>query len=145
MVFIYTLLQLTVLWLCHTTTLFWKIRFPFHARSFEVARRTKYIHAACILAALIVPLVPIIASVVDNAVEMQSSTSSNISFLEGGLGYGLTRFPPILCTPTDADVTFYSVVLPIDISLMIGCTLLVIMFWIVHKVSSRDSYWPSVE
>lgn len=124
------------MWLFHTVTLFWKVAFPFHARSFDVTRRTKYIHIACVIAGILIPLIPIIASVATSAVDFKSGPSTNISFLDGGLGFRVTRFPPILCTGSDRDVVFYSVVLPLDISLTIGCSLLIIMFWIIHKVSS---------
>ena len=49
-------------------------------------------------------------------------------------GFGLTRFPPILCTGLQKNATFYSLVLPINILMAIGIPLLVIIFWIIHKV-----------
>lgn len=132
----YTLVQLAVWWLFHTTTLFWKIRFPFHARSFEASHKIKYIHIGCVIAGVVLPLVPILTSMADFAVDLESNPSRNVSsFISGGLGYGQTRFPPILCTGSDRNAVYYSVVLPIDMILAVGCSLLVIIFWIVHKVS----------
>ena len=49
-------------------------------------------------------------------------------------GFGLTSFPPILCTSLQRDPTFYSLVLPIKILHAIGIPLLIIVFWIIHKV-----------
>ena len=136
MVFTYTLMQLATWWVMHTAALFWKIKFPFKSRSLEVSHKIKYIHGACIVAGIIIPFVPIIASVADSAVDYDSST--NRSFLSTGLGFGLTRFPPILCTGTDSATVFYSLVLPIDIALAIGCPLLIYIFWIIHKVCDLE-------
>ena len=49
-------------------------------------------------------------------------------------GFGLIRFPPILCAGLQRDSTFYSLVLPIDILSAIGIPLLIILFWTIHKV-----------
>ena len=88
------------------------------------------------IAGVILPLIPIITSMADYAVDLKrSNTTDNVTFLSGGMGFGQTRFPAILCTPTDKDVTFYSFVLPINVLLMFGCPFLVIIFWVVHKVS----------
>lgn len=142
MVFIYTLIQLTVWWLFHTASLFWKIQFPFHARSF---RRTKCIHISCFVAGILVPLVPIIASVANSAADFDSDSfaAANVSFLNHGLGYSLTRFPPILCTGSNSDVIFYSVVMPIELVLAVGCSLLIVMFWTIHKVSPYSHIPPA--
>ena len=138
MVFTYTLSQLSWWWLFHTTALFWKIRFPFHARSFEMSHKVKYIHATSLILGLLLPLVPIITSIAKYGVDFKSNAlarSRNVTFLTGGLGFRAHRSPPILCTGTDKDAVFYSLVLPINIILAIGCTLLIIIFWTVHKVS----------
>ena len=139
MVFTYTLVQLATWLLFHTVALFWKIAFPFHARSFKASQKIKYIHIACAIAGFTLPLVPIIASVADSAVDYDPSTT-NISFLDSGLGFAQTRFPPILCTGSDGDVVFYSVVLPIDIALAFGCSLLIYIFWMIHKVMLEFPY-----
>ena len=95
------------------SVLFYGIQFPFHSRSFKA--RTKYIHVIMVVIALLLPLVPaIICGVIG--------------------GYTMTDFPPILCVGSDADATFYSLVLPIIIILGTGTSLLVIMFWKIHMV-----------
>ena len=120
MVFYYCLFQLAVWWFCHVVSLFWKIRFPFHARSFETAHRLKYIHIVMVIVGLVLPTLPVI-------VAFTAGTPST-------RGFGLTRFPPILCTSLERDSTFYSLVLPINILLAVGVPLLIIIFWIIHKV-----------
>jgi len=120
-VFYYGLFQLAVWWFCHEVSLFWKIKFPFHARSFENAHRIKYVHITMLTIGLILPALPVI-----------------VTFTIGN-GFGLTRFPPILCTGLEKNSTFYSLVLPIDILSAIGISLLIIIFWIIHKVIATHS------
>ena len=112
----YILLQLAVWWILHIAMILWKIQFPIHARSFEVAHRMRYIHIVMIIAALIIPLVPVITAAADG-------------------GYGLTRFPPILCTAKSTKATFYSLIMPIILIMQCGITMLLLIFWIIHKVS----------
>ena len=117
-VFYYGLFQLAVWWFCHEISLFWGIRFPFHAKSFETAHRTKYIHITMVIVGLVLPALPVI-----------------VTFTTGDpSGFGLTRFPPILCTGMHRNATFYSLVLPINILMATGIPLLIIIFWIIHKV-----------
>ena len=136
MLFSYILYQLALWWIFHTTTLFWKILFPFHARSFEVTHKMKYLHITCIIqVGLLLPLIPIITSVVKFIIEEAESGNATSTTDSNGLGYGMTRFPPILCTPTDRDAAFYSLILPLDVILAVGCTLLAIIVLSVHRVS----------
>ena len=107
-------------WFCHEVSLFWKIRFPFHARSFETTHRIKYVHITMVIVGLLLPALPVI-------VTFAAATRDS-------RGFGLIRFPPILCSGLESDATFYSFVLPINILLAIGIPLLIIIFWIIHKV-----------
>ena len=120
--------------------LFWKVLFPFHSRSVEMSGKVKYIHIACVIIGILLPFVPIINSMSKFAMDVreraENGTSSHQLFLSGGLGFFSSRFPAILCTGSDQDAVFYSVVLPLDIILAVGCTLLLIIFWSVHRVSS---------
>ena len=137
----YVLGQLALWWLFHIVSLFWKIKFPFHARSFEMSGKFKYIHIICVIVGIMLPLLPIISSMAKFAVDIRKQNNNSTSqikndlFLSGGLGFRSTRFPAILCSGTDADVIFYSVILPIDIILASGCTMLITVLWSVHRVS----------
>ena len=116
--FYYGLFQLAVWWFCHEISLFWGICFPFHSRSFETARHTKYVHITVVAVRLVLPALPVI-----------------VTFTNGDpSGFGLTRFPPILCTGMQRNSTFYSLVLPLNIIMAIGIPLLIVIFWIIHKV-----------
>ena len=110
--------------------LFWKIKFPFRARSFDVSHRTKYIHIVCLLVCLIFPLLPIVV-IIGHDLRTNAETAAAI----GTLGFGPIRFPPILCVGLDGDAVFYSLVLPIILTLAVGMALLVLMFWFVRKVN----------
>ena len=103
------------------SALFWKVQFPLHSRSFETAHRTKYIHVIMVVLALLIPLIPVITSEIKG-------------------GYTMTRFPTILCTGSDKDVTFYTMVLPITIILGIGTSILVFIFWKIHTVRKLCKY-----
>lgn len=139
MLFSYILLQLTLWWLFHATVMLWKLQFPFHARSFENSGRMKHIHIACIVSGLLIPTVSLIASMADFAVDLRSNDllqSKNITFTSGGLGYGLIRSPPILCSATDKNTLYYSNIFPVNVMVIIGITELIFVFRIIHKVSS---------
>ena len=158
MVFSYVLLQSVLWWSFHTAVLFWKVLFPLHARSFEGAHKMKYIHITCVILGFLLPMTTIISSMADFAFKISekdtgtvSILQNNITFLNGGLGFGVTRFPPILCTATGKDAVFYSLAFPMEIILGVGCTLLVVMIWSINKVSLQTlillypSYIPTNE
>ena len=70
----------------------------------------------------------------DFAVDVQKQ---NKDFLSGGMGFGPTTFPTILCSSTDLDVIFYSSALLVDIIAASGCTMLLIIVWYLHKLYKR--------
>ena len=121
-VFYYGVFQVAVWWFCHVVSLFWWIQFPFHARSFKSAHRVKFIHISMVIVGLILPALPVI-----------------VAFTAGEpsrCGFGLSTFPPTNCdSKQSAPVTFYSLVLPVNLILVTGIPLLVITFWIIHKVN----------
>ena len=100
-----------------------------------MAHRIKYIHITCVVIGILVPFLPIIATMAQFA-----HGKSSVDAAKGGLGFGITRFPSILCTGTHGDTTFYSLILPIAILLMIGMTILILIFWLIHKVSSCNNH-----
>ena len=117
---------------------FWKIQFPFHARSFQNSRKLKYVHLGCLAAGLLLPLVVVTAPIVEFAIEIDSDIvlqRENVTVLSGGLGYGMIRFPPLLCSGTKGIVQYYCFALPINIAAILGLTELVVIFWKIMKVS----------
>jgi len=138
MLFPYTLFQMGYWWLLHTVLLFWKVIFPFHSRAYEKLGKMKKVHIASVIVGIILPLSPIVTSMANFAVDAQKRATNETSgvklFLSGGLGYTHARFPPILCAGSDSDAVFYSTVLPLDLALAIGCTMLLIIISHVHRV-----------
>ena len=130
-VYYYVLLQLAVFWFCNVSVLFWKIRFPFHSRSFQVTNRVKYVHVIVVALSISVPFIPVIATMSQSAYGKSAAGAA-----KDGLGFGVIRSPPIFCLGTNADTTFYSLVLPIIAILMVGMVMLITIFWIIHKVST---------
>ena len=111
-VFYYTLLQLSIWWLCHVIFMFWNLRFPFHAKVFV---RIKAIHVAMVLLALLLPTILVIAS-----------------FSTGG--FVIVSNPPTICASRSSDAAYYSLILPISTIMATGISLLVLVFIIVIKV-----------
>ena len=71
----------------------------------------------------------------DIAREIQSNMilqSLNATFVSGGLGYVMNRFPPLLCY--GRGTMFYSNVLPIILIFFVGMAEQIVLFAAVHKV-----------
>ena len=111
----YSMMQFTLLWIMHISSLFWKIYFPMNTISLQSIRRTKHIHGICLIAALFLSLISPLAS-----------------HLKGG--FVIIDFPPFFCGGKDTDMTFYVHFLPISILLGVGTSLLVLIFWKLHMV-----------
>ena len=133
-IFYYCTLQLSMFWLCHILAIFWGLKFPFHARTFRTTHRIKYLHIACVALCTILPLISVVATMVQ-----YSRGKSFGEAVEGGLGFGVVRFPPILCTGWNQDTMFYALILPVVVLLMAGMTVLIVIFWIIHKVSQNSA------
>ena len=118
----YVSFSISLWWFMLTAALFWKIWFPINARMRETKRQIKYIHIACVLIGTLIPLIPVM-----------------LKFTGGKPGFNLVRFPPLPCTGSDTTVSFYSGVFPTDILVGIGITFVILIFWRVHKVSSKQS------
>ena len=111
-VYYYTILQLSIWWICHVTTLFWKIKFPFHAKQFQ---NKKSIHVLVVLLAVVLPTIPII-----------------VSFRTGG--FVISNHPPLVCVSRSSDAAYYTLALPISIIIATGTSLLFLVLVTVIKV-----------
>ena len=137
----YSTLSVAIWWFFLTATLFWKIWFPFHARRIETAHKLHYIHITCVIIGVLVPFIPIISLMSAFSVMLDSQDPPKPTFWKGGLGFASARFPPLPCNGNDKNVLFYSDILPSDIILASGITLIILIFWLVHKVGV--SYFQS--
>ena len=100
--------------------MFWGLKFPFQAHNFKVTAKMKYLHITVVLLALILPIIP-------------------VAVVLGTGGFSFARFPPIICTARNADVAFYALIIPIDVMLTLGITLLILLFWTIYKVCTLIS------
>ncbi len=123
----YCLLNITLCWLFHVSSIFWKVTFPFQARKYQPHQ--KYFHVVLGVASLLIPIPSIIAAFATK-------------------GYSIIRFPPLLCGVTDLNTQYYSLWLLLNIILGVGITLLIITAWKVHKVciacfAQTSNYQPN--
>ncbi len=112
----YGIISLAAWWLSHVCCIFWKVVFPLHAR--EHRRHQQYLYVVLTVASLLAPIPSIIAA-----------------FLTGG--YAVNRFPPLMCGVKDLDVQYYSLWFVINVLWGVGITLLIIMFWRLHRVCNH--------
>ena len=116
----YFIFQMSVWGFCHIVSLFGGIQFPFHAKSFKTARCLKYIHIPMVIVGLVLPILPGIVA----------STAGDPTVR----GFRITTFSPIRCGSLQKDIVIYSLVLPVNLIVVTGISLLIIIFWVIHKV-----------
>lgn len=101
--------------------------FPIRAKLSE--HRHKYLYALVLLLGFLLPAVPIVAA-----------------FTVAG-GYQVSRFPPLFCVARDPPLIYYSLVMPMNVLIAIGVTMLTLIFWVVRRVSNIElvfhtgKYW----
>ncbi len=132
---IYRAVQFNIWWVLHVSSMFLSVVFPYRTRALRISKKLTYIHVACVLVGLFLPVVPIIAAMSHHAVEAKSGAMP-----QGRLGFGLRAFPPSLCSVIYGDVTFYSLILPNYILVLIGVVILILTIWQVHKVRSTHNF-----
>ena len=103
-------------WLLHLIHVFIKIYLPIWSRKLDRKQTKIILHVGEVIGAFILSSLPSIVYV---------SVSE----------YSFGRFPPMLCVPS-GTVSFYTMCLPLCVLLGSGVILAVIMFWMLHKVSS---------
>ena len=114
---LYSILQTSVWFTCHTATLFWAVKFPLHRKYHERVGHMKYIHTAVVLAGLLLPSIPVI-----------------VVLATGGF---TTTYSPLTCTVKDVDAVFFSFIFPHNIVIIFTMTLLVLIFWTIIREAWR--------
>ena len=135
MVQVYASLSVAVWWFMLTAALFWKIWFPFNAKTLEAKHQVKYIHISCGVVGLLIPFISVIAPMASFAQRAKSDPFTD--FVSGGLGFMSVRFPPQPCNGNNKDIAFYTNILPTNLILAAGITLILLIFWLVHRVSTK--------
>ena len=92
--------------------LFWRIRFPFHAKQFESRGHFRYVHVMMVIVAVLLPL-------------------ESLGAILGSGGVIIPRFPPILCFAKETDVSFFSFVLIVSIVMAMGVSMIAIILWVL--------------
>ena len=129
MLFLYLIFQIGCWWFFHVVAFFWKLQYPFHAFRVEKLGRIKHIHIGCIVAGLILPLIPILIIVADYSIKLETDEflrSENATFASGGLG---------ICGFINGEAVLFGFILPLSILTAVGTTLLVFILRNIHKVS----------
>ena len=124
----YIPLQFNIWWVTHTLVLYWALGHPFEAKQFDTEKCFRRAHIIITFTGILVPIIPIVAVVVHDAVTSQEY---------GTLGFGLIMSPPHFCTTPSSDSFFYFIMLPNAFLTLIGVTGLALTIWTIHRVSSN--------
>ena len=135
MVQVYSTLSVALWWFMLTAALFWKIWFPFNAKKCEAKHQVKYIHIGCGLAGFLIPFIPVITHM--SSFAQRAKSDPTIDFVSGGLGFTSVRFPPLPCNGNSKVIIFYTNIFPSNLILAAGITLILLIFWLVHRVSAQ--------
>ena len=109
-----------------------RVYFPIKARSLNSTKRLRVLHVTCVLVALLLPLIPAVTLIIGNAITENQSDQP----VPGTLGYGTVVFPPVICSGLDANIAFYTLILPSLFFLLVGTICLVLVIWKINKVSN---------
>ena len=131
MVVHYTVLQVSIWWIINVLILLWRVFFPIRARALNSTKRLGVLHVTCVLVVLLLPLIPTVTPIIGNAITESQSDQP----VPGTLGYGFTMFPPVICSGLDANIAFYTLILPTLLFILVGTISLILVIWKINKVS----------
>lgn len=116
-IFSYAILVISLLWLFQTAIYFWVVIYPLHYRSFASSGKLKFIHVIVVAVSFLLPVIPILAAALND-------------------GFGINLLQKRKCNVLNADFIFYGIVLPINIVVIFGLSLLIITIWSIGNVVS---------
>ena len=114
-IYLYFILHICFCWFCHIVTFFWQIVFPFHARTYKIHGRNKFLYIAVLVPSLVLPTAPAITA-----------------FATGG--FAVRNFPPLLCATRSEAVLYYTLALPMSVMTGVGVSLLILIISELIKV-----------
>lgn len=117
--FLYVVLLVTLLWLFHALMFFWGVVWPMHYRMYTDSGKMKYIHLTIVAVSLVLPTFSILACHLSE-------------------GFGLSILAYYKCDSRGPKDTFYAIILPLDIMLIVGTCLLVYIIWTIADVVSLN-------
>jgi len=99
-------------------------------------KRLKCAYLIVLLIAYIYPLVPALmpafSFIVD--VKLPYFQIQNITFWSGGMGYQILEFPPLTCSPLHYGISYYTLIMPMNIIYFVSGILLIFIFRHILKV-----------
>ena len=104
---------ISLLWFIHLTYLAILFKFPFFGK--RMMKKAGLIHAVSVPTALLVCLI-------------------GPTITLWWCGYFTARFPNWVCLPSNLDMLFYTIALPLNIFLGVGITITLATLWEIHKV-----------
>ena len=110
----YSIVQITIMWLCHVSVIFLKTQFPLNFRNLE---KSRLIHLVVVLLAVLLPCIPVTAG-----------------FATGG--YLVPIYPVIVCFMKN-PVAAYSFTFVMTVISAIGGPMLIIAFSTAIKVITQ--------
>ena len=114
-IYTYFLIQVVLGALFYCFILFWATVHPFHFGNFKTAGRLVYVHITMVIIEIVLPCVPTFVG------------------LSTGYSHGILTYSYI-CTPANPDVSAYTVLLPVSISIAGSVSMLMVIFWTLLKV-----------
>ena len=110
-----TLLSVLVVWVSHSATIFWGVKYPFSYRRIQKTKYTKLIHIAVLVISLTLPWIPGVIVISNN-------------------GYVIPTFPPYhSCFPYNRDHVLFTFIMPVCVVLCVGDTLVILIMWNLCK------------
>ncbi len=134
MVYVYCLPQ-TALWmLFHLIYFFWSTWFPFSFDKHKAKGNLRKLHFCLTLAGIVFPLYGIVITITEN--DFITPFVKNSTDQTSSLGLTTIGNPPRLCAPGSPSSFFFGVVIPIDVILAAGGTLIILIIYRLSKVSN---------
>ena len=91
----------------------------------------------CVAMAMLLPLIAALAPIIHNARTEAQVDSVSRDLIPGKHAYGFILTPPILCIATDVNVTFYVVILPTVLLLLVG---IITQVLVTYMEDTQGSY-----
>ena len=107
-----------MLWLFHMATFLWGVVWPIHYNTFRTSDRIKYVHIIVVLISFLLPLVSVIG-------------------IGSSGGYSISVLMYQRCDTTNPTEFFYGMVLPINLMIITGVSLLIITVWRIADIVSE--------
>ena len=133
----YFTLQLWIFWTFLIATTLWKLYCPNHFNNLAEIKRLRCAYSIVLLVGYLYPLVPALSPAFSFIVDVRQPyfRLQNVSYWSGGLGYQVVNFPPLTCSPLHYGVSYYTLIMPMNISYLTSGILLAFIFRHILKVS----------